>query len=469
MVTTRAPEVSANAKDPSLYPVGTTAVVAIGALQSTHARGFGATVPELTGFQYKSTCKDPKCTVHSPLAQIQRAAKKQARTIKALGATARVLHDAIAEYGVDVTTLLLETFNPAAECGFPGHEDWTPQTWYAFTIGLDPDSQEHRWEQIGTGPAEALRSTLTTTAHDVADAVAQVVAAADAILEPALAPAEPTSDEVIQALEELVTGLRQQVESERAAHAATASRLAVVTGELEAARQTVRSVEGRHRTLTNEIAALMRRNRDLHRDLDAAVARAQAAEQATPVPVALAPAVVDGPDDVVPAPSPPDLPADVTTVAMALRAGRDLFPGLLITDHAIDQARRVDHDAKAAVWARRTWNALIDLDAFAHTPVAEEWSFHRYLSAQPAARTSAVHVAEGESDTVVDSYLAKQREFPVPTSVDPTGFAQVFAHVRIESGGKPPAPRLYYLDHRARSGRVVITYAGPHLPGARRG
>ena len=50
------------------------------------------------------------------------------------------------------------------------------------------------------------------------------------------------------------------------------------------------------------------------------------------------------------------------------------------------------------------------------------------------------------------------------TDVNPDGRAFMEAHARVDSGGKYPAPRLYFHDDTAgNTGQVHVGYIGPHL------
>jgi hypothetical protein len=76
------------------------------------------------------------------------------------------------------------------------------------------------------------------------------------------------------------------------------------------------------------------------------------------------------------------------------------------------------------------------------------------------------HVALGEGETVTGNAKMRQaRTFPVPDSVRPEGRAVMNAHIRIGSG-KPPAPRLHFLDDTGfgTSGMIVVGWVGQHLP-----
>lgn len=91
-----------------------------------------------------------------------------------------------------------------------------------------------------------------------------------------------------------------------------------------------------------------------------------------------------------------------------------------------------------------------------------------YLSSPGAgAMIARTRVAMGENDKIISHPVwFRSRVFPVPRWVSEDGQAFMGAHVRI-GGGKPPAPRLHFLDDTSRTdelGRVYVGYVGPHLP-----
>ncbi len=60
------------------------------------------------------------------------------------------------------------------------------------------------------------------------------------------------------------------------------------------------------------------------------------------------------------------------------------------------------------------------------------------------------------------SAYGDERIFPVPAIVDPSCKIEMQAHFKLGKHGMV-TPRLYYLDHWAKSGAVYIGYIGRHL------
>jgi hypothetical protein len=163
---------------------------------------------------------------------------------------------------------------------------------------------------------------------------------------------------------------------------------------------------------------------------------------------------------------PPGLSGPTTALRLASR-----FEQVVVTSHALETAAELDDHPKSALWARRTWAALASLDAYAAARAADGVvaNFYQYVRDHDHGLISPRTVALRESDSVLASTrMRSQRVRPVPLDVDPSGRALFVEHVRIESGGRAPAPRLYFLDDTAgATGKIVVGYVGPHLTNKR--
>ena len=69
-----------------------------------------------------------------------------------------------------------------------------------------------------------------------------------------------------------------------------------------------------------------------------------------------------------------------------------------------------------------------------------------------------------ESETVLnDPQLRAKRNFRVSLDVDPSGKAEMLAHLKIAEGGGPLAPRIYFLDDAGgKTGKIHVGFIGPH-------
>lgn len=148
------------------------------------------------------------------------------------------------------------------------------------------------------------------------------------------------------------------------------------------------------------------------------------------------------------------------------------YPNLLITADSGPMGV-LDRHKDAATFAVKAREALAALDSYAAQRRSGAWEgggFRRYCedSRHGGRIYPATQVASLESDTVrQDPRLAEQRRFRVPKAIDPSGYAEFWAHVKIGNSGQT-APRLHYYDDTSGpTGAVVVGYIGPHLRNTR--
>jgi hypothetical protein len=69
-----------------------------------------------------------------------------------------------------------------------------------------------------------------------------------------------------------------------------------------------------------------------------------------------------------------------------------------------------------------------------------------------------------ESETVLNNErLASHRILPVDRAVDGAGEVLMQAHLKIQLGGGPTIPRIYFHDDtRGSTGKVHVGFFGPH-------
>lgn len=162
---------------------------------------------------------------------------------------------------------------------------------------------------------------------------------------------------------------------------------------------------------------------------------------------------------------PPDSCAD------AIRLARELLPNLVIGD-VNDGVMKLDCYEKSIVWAKKMWLGLRALDDYAAAKAEgrHRGDFLAYCSDTPTAgiEFNPRLVALRESETTeAEPKTYNARIFRVPEMVDPSGATYMGAHLKIDAKGSP-APRVHFFDDTApaKSGRVFVGYAGPHLPTA---
>lgn len=155
-----------------------------------------------------------------------------------------------------------------------------------------------------------------------------------------------------------------------------------------------------------------------------------------------------------------DRPQGLVDVATALLDGavsRVVFCG------DIDRTIEVQVADTVGNAARTAWDACLTLGEYADAVVAEGYSggFDHYLRRSGrSTRLSASRHAVGETKATLEQF-GHHRDFPVPTSVDPTGIARMVAHIKLAQIGMV-SPRLYYLDRTNQDGNVYVGYIGRH-------
>ncbi|MFI1068529.1 hypothetical protein [Streptomyces puniciscabiei] len=127
----------------------------------------------------------------------------------------------------------------------------------------------------------------------------------------------------------------------------------------------------------------------------------------------------------------------------------------------------LDAQAYGSSWVRMTWDALLALRDFAEAAATERTGrdFKQWCADAPGgARTiSPRKIVRDESKSVkTNAGWRRQRTFPVPEHIDPSGKMFMGAHVRV-GGGNTIAPRLHYYDGACAEHGIYIGYIGPHL------
>jgi hypothetical protein len=138
-------------------------------------------------------------------------------------------------------------------------------------------------------------------------------------------------------------------------------------------------------------------------------------------------------------------------------------------DH--DVLLALDNNREAPTWVRSSWETLRAMQSYADARKAGSFvgDFKMWCKNPPPGSyaISWGRVVPDESDTVKNNpKWRRQREFPVPAAIDPSGRVFMGAHVRIGASGQV-SPRLYYHDAVAATGRIYIGYLGRHLTNTR--
>jgi hypothetical protein len=155
-------------------------------------------------------------------------------------------------------------------------------------------------------------------------------------------------------------------------------------------------------------------------------------------------------------------PAPVTC-AEAVRLASTLTRVAVHAD-APREVEAMDQEIGASNWARVMWRGLRALDRYASE--AEKYSgFWQWCEQSDRSLWSAndKNLAMSESEIVMNGSLAKHRDLPVTTGVDPSGRMIMQAHLKIASGGGPNIPRVYFHDDtKGKTRKVHVGFIGPH-------
>lgn len=159
--------------------------------------------------------------------------------------------------------------------------------------------------------------------------------------------------------------------------------------------------------------------------------------------------------------SAPVIPEDYEGLLEAVRDLDDhgvVFTGDEATVLALEDIAGLN---KCVASAWRACLALVDyVDLKARGEIDQD--VHWYLEHGPAGRKFPPRShARGETAETLRRF-GKERIFPVPSEVDPTGCRQMVAHFKLGRLGRQD-PRLHYFDDTPNTGKVYVGYIGPHL------
>ena len=243
---------------------------------------------------------------------------------------------------------------------------------------------------------------------------------------------------------------------------------AVTLREVEELRAELDQARGLIRAGEERLSALRRELRAAHYELSKATAQPESSEAQPALDQDLAGEITaparDGLD-----PAEHERLAALTpeTFDEVFELAREHLPLVALCDKADARVQELTGNAKTPVWVARTWAILVSLHDFATARAAGGGgpNLRSYMNSLPHPLFAPNQVSVNESNlTATNTKMRKERTFPVPVDVDPSGWAFMEAHVRVDSGGKYPAPRLYFLDDtNGATGQVHVGYVGPHL------
>ena len=173
-------------------------------------------------------------------------------------------------------------------------------------------------------------------------------------------------------------------------------------------------------------------------------------------------------------PAPADLADDIAevesqfTITGVIEMAREKCDRVVIPDPALREIETLDADEKSADWARELWKAFRALNAYAEESVYFQGGFWEWCEHSNSEHNlwpaTPKKLAMSESDTIMNSGpLRRTRRFYVDSSIDPSGYLHMQAHMKISEGGGQHIPRLYFHDDaKGKTGSMHIGFIGPH-------
>lgn len=164
--------------------------------------------------------------------------------------------------------------------------------------------------------------------------------------------------------------------------------------------------------------------------------------------------------------SPPD---DLTALGIWLSTD-DSHPGRLIRQYvqmderALDPIDDLERQHAASLYLSRCWEFTHTLYDYARCVSTGEFrgSVNEYLlsSGHTGYKVTPKRHAGGESRATMDQY-GDERMLPVPVNLEPSGMIEMTAHFKIDQQNTI-APRMYYFNDTANSGKIYVGYIGKH-------
>ena len=162
-----------------------------------------------------------------------------------------------------------------------------------------------------------------------------------------------------------------------------------------------------------------------------------------------------------------DLPEAALTISGVIEIARDECDRVVIPEAAPREIESLEADEKSSDWAREILRGLKALQAYAEE--AEHftggfWEWCEHSNHPDTWNASPQKLAMSESDTVMnDGRLRRTRRFVIDTKVEPSGYKNMEAHLKIAEGGGQHIPRLYFHDDaKGRTKSMHVGLIGPH-------
>ena len=156
------------------------------------------------------------------------------------------------------------------------------------------------------------------------------------------------------------------------------------------------------------------------------------------------------------------------TITGVIEMAREKCARVALPDAALKEIDVLDADEKSADWARELWKGLRALNAYAEESEFFQGGFWEWCEHSNSEHNlwpaTSKKLAMSESDTIMNSGpLRRTRRFYVDSSIDPSGYIHMQAHMKISEGGGQHIPRLYFLDDaKGKTGAMHVGFIGPH-------
>jgi hypothetical protein len=134
-----------------------------------------------------------------------------------------------------------------------------------------------------------------------------------------------------------------------------------------------------------------------------------------------------------------------------------------------DALLTLDRSPEASTWVRSSWEVLRAMQSYAEAKSTGEFSgdFKMWCNNPPPDSyvVPSGKVVRDESETVKNNAKwRREREFPVPSTLDASKRTFMGAHIRIgASASGQISPRLYFYDATTLTGKIYVGYLGRHL------
>jgi len=151
-------------------------------------------------------------------------------------------------------------------------------------------------------------------------------------------------------------------------------------------------------------------------------------------------------------------------VAEAIELGVSHLQRVVIHPDAPQEIDSIEENLKYQVWARGLWQGLIALEHYAEAVALGEAVGGLWQWCTDTAEWPADKLAMGESDLVANNpRLRLPRVLPIDPAVGQGERTFMGSHLKIQKGGGPQIPRVYFYDDTAGvTGKIHIGFIGPH-------